>query len=193
MHDSPSYAEQLYNNWKTEIDYAIKHLIIQEPELVNALKQHAAMTEDDIKQECLLKILTLADWIIEKNWINQNKNPQGFFYRIARNKLIDLWRKYETKGNIPHINLEEAENYTIQPLNNNTTNKPNPNTLNALKDLHAILHELLQQPILNIPNTITELAKEIFNLETILKNKKDPTLWNNYQQHKQIIKLLWLT
>jgi DNA-directed RNA polymerase specialized sigma24 family protein len=166
-----SNAEILYNNWNKEIHYAIDQLIQQERELVNALQQHAAMSQEDIKQECILKILSQSDWLIQKNWLSRDKNPEGYFYRIGRNKLIDLWRKYERKGQHTHLTLEE----------NDLPSQEIPHQESQLTEL-----ELNQ----NLLQALTELIK---TAEQTIRKYTQPRVYNNYLRRKQKIYEKWLT
>jgi DNA-directed RNA polymerase specialized sigma24 family protein len=89
--------DQFWAEYGEDVDSVIDHVIRSCHHVVEPLTKNYYFDEDDLRAECRLAILKHAPWILKKDWLDSSLNPRGYFYIVARNRLIDLYKRYETR------------------------------------------------------------------------------------------------
>jgi len=89
--------DRFWAEYGADVDFAIDHVIRSCRHVVEPLTKNYYFDEDDLRAECRLAILRHAPWLMKKEWLDSSRNPRGYFYIVARGRLIDLYKRYESR------------------------------------------------------------------------------------------------
>jgi DNA-directed RNA polymerase specialized sigma24 family protein len=89
--------DRFWDEYGSDVDFAIDHVIRSCRHVVEPLTKNYYFDEDDIRAECRLAILRHVPWLMKKGWLDSSLNPRGYFYTVARNRVIDLYKRYESR------------------------------------------------------------------------------------------------
>ncbi len=89
--------DRFWAEYGEDVDSVIDHVIRSCHHVVEPLTKNYYFDEEDLRAECRLAILKHAPWILKKDWLDSSLNPRGYFYIVARNRLIDLYKRYEAR------------------------------------------------------------------------------------------------
>jgi len=90
--------DEFWSKYGKEVDDVIDRVIRSCRNVIDPLVNNYYFEEDDIRAECRLAILRHAPWLMKKTWLDDGRNPRGYFYVIARSRVIDLYKRYETRN-----------------------------------------------------------------------------------------------
>jgi len=89
--------DRFWAEYGADVDFAIDHVIRSCRHVVEPLTKNYYFDESDLSAECRLAILRHAPWLMKKEWLDSSRNPRGYFYIVARGRLIDLYKRYESR------------------------------------------------------------------------------------------------
>ncbi len=90
--------DRFWAEYSDDVEFAIDHVIRSCRHVVEPLTKNYYFDEDDLRAECRLAILRHVPWLMKKGWLDSSLNPRGYFYTVARNRLIDLYKRYESRN-----------------------------------------------------------------------------------------------
>jgi DNA-directed RNA polymerase specialized sigma24 family protein len=89
--------ERFWREWGEVVDRVADAVVRSSSDIVPSICRILAMDRDDLLAECRLAVLRHAEWLDRKQWLDRGRNVEGYFYRLMRNRLIDLYKRCECR------------------------------------------------------------------------------------------------
>jgi DNA-directed RNA polymerase specialized sigma24 family protein len=89
--------ERFWREWGEVVDRVADAVVRSSSDIVPSICRILAMDREDLLAECRLAVLRHAEWLDRKQWLDRGRNVEGYFYRLMRNRLIDLYKRCECR------------------------------------------------------------------------------------------------
>jgi DNA-directed RNA polymerase specialized sigma24 family protein len=89
--------ERFWREWGEVVDRVADAVVRSSTDIVPSICRILAMDREDLLAECRLAVLRHAEWLDRKQWLDRGRNVEGYFYRLMRNRLIDLYKRCECR------------------------------------------------------------------------------------------------